>query len=195
MSKFFSADLHVGEIPAPGNPSYYRGFSPEELQRHFLAQCHAQIGINDELYLLGDLITDAKYLQFYDQLPDCRLFIICGNKEQHIENFADEAFKRLPNHRNRLEVFTGFQFVGIGGRTWHIAHRPKDVIGFSVPMPALCAHAHGFWRTRQLSNGEPLINVGIDAWCGNIVSEKIIQLQYEGVTSGKFNHILNLENL
>ncbi len=191
MAKFFSADLHVGEKPAPGNPSYYRWGPPEAFQRHFLEICHQQIkNQHDELYLVGDLVTSSENLAFYDQLPDCALYIICGNKEKRIPNFTENALKFLPQHREKTKIATDAMQVEINSRVWRLIHRPEDALKYPTLLPTLCGHEHGFWRTKALPGGEPIINVGVDAWCGNLVNEQFIDLQYRGVTSGRFNRFM-----
>lgn len=190
MAKFFSADLHVGEGPTPGTPTYYRWGPPEAFQRHFLDLCHKQISKNDDLYLIGDLVCSVQDIKFYDQLPDCRLHIVCGNKEKRIENFADETFKRLSSRRNRMEIIAETLVIETNDRIWRLIHRPEDILKYPVLLPTLCGHEHGFWRTKKLPNGEPIINVGIDAW-GNLVSEEFIELQHQGVKSGKFDRFMD----
>lgn len=190
MAKFFSADLHVGEGPIPGTPTYYRWGPPEAFQRHFLDLCHQQLSEDDDLYLVGDLVCSVQDIKFYDQLPDCRLHIVCGNKENRIENFAKEAFSRLPSRRNRMEIIPETTTVEINDCTWRLVHRPEDALKYSVLLPTLCGHVHRFWSTKKLPSGEPIINVGIDIW-GNLVSEDFLKLQYRGVKSGRFNRFMD----
>lgn len=190
---FFSADLHVGENPARGNPSYYRPLPPEFYQQQFLDQCHRQIRHTDKLYLVGDLVTELKYLEFYNQLPDCDLCIFLGNKEQRIPNFLTEAKRILAHHLDRLELVPDWRAVEISGRLWRIGHRPEEIAGLEPALPCICGHVHGFWRTRQLKNGQPIINVGVDAWDHALVTEEFVNLQYEGIMNGRFRKIIDFE--
>lgn len=190
---FFSADLHVGENPAKGNPSYYRPMLPEFYQQQFLEQCHRQIRRTDRLYLVGDLVTQLKYLEFYQQLPDCELYIFLGNKEKKLPDFIAEAQKILARDTSRVEFIRDWKVVDISGRLWRIGHRPEDIAALEPALPCICGHVHGFWRTRQLKNGQPIINVGVDAWSHALVTEEFINLQYEGVMNGRFQKIIDFE--
>jgi hypothetical protein len=67
-----------------------------------------------------------------------------------------------------------------------MAHKPVDLMGYAQHMPSLCGHVHGIWRTQCMPNGEPIINVGIDAW-GGLVSEKFILHQYDAITKGYYD--------
>lgn len=189
---FFSADLHVGESPAKGNPSYYRPLPPEFYQQQFLDQCR-QIQPTDKLYLVGDLVTRLEHLAFYNRLPECNLYIFLGNKEKKLPNFISEAKQILAHYAGHLEIIPDWQEIEVSGRLWRIGHRPEAIAGLEPALPCICGHVHGFWRTRQLKNGQPIINVGVDAWDHALVTEEFINLQYEGVMNGRFRKILDFE--
>lgn len=178
MAIFFTAGLRVGETPNPDNAW---------LRQSFLEQCAQRIRHDDDLYLVGDLITGIDNLQFYDQLPDCRLHIFCGASECSIPNFEEEAYKRLHKHRNRLNVMTGVQYVNVGfTETWRIAHHSQELGGFACAMPSICGDGHSFWRARQLINGEPIINVDFEAWGGRLVTENMIYQEAHKIKSGEY---------
>lgn len=192
MAKYFSSDQHIGELPVRGTPTYYRGVPPEVFEEIFLNNCCKHLKANDELYLVGDLIRELKDLAFYNQLPECNLCIICGNKETRIANFAERAAEILSLHRGGLEIITGVYDVEINGRWWRIAHDPKDLVGYSMPKPSICGHVHRFWGTKKLPNGQPIINVGVDSWGYGLVSEDFLEIQYEHVVTGDFDRFLDL---
>lgn len=193
--KFFSADLHVGEESARGNPSYYRAFPPHIFQHFFINKCHNLYHLQptDELHLVGDLVTNLDNLEFYKQLPNCQLYIYMGNKEKAIPDFADRAREILSPNFDKLEIIPDWATVEINGRIWRVGHRPEDIANLSPSLPCICGHVHSFWRTRKLSSGLPIINVGVDIWCDSLVTEEFIELQYEGIVSGRFDKILNFE--
>lgn len=191
LSKYFSADLHIGETPSPDNPSYYRGLPPVRFQRIFLEQCQKRIKPDDELYLVGDLVSKLADLSFYSRLPECKLYIICGNKEDYIPHFAEAAERMLLAHRGRLEVITGVYDVEINGQSWRVAHHPKQLLGYSVPKPSICGHVHNFWSVKKMPNGYPIVNVGVDAWGYALVSERTLEHVYQNVMSGLFDQYIN----
>lgn len=190
MAKFFTADWHLDDCYAPGSHTFLRPKPTDVLLQEWLDECRRLIKSDDELYLLGDMVDYAQTLKVLDNLPDCRLFILRGNREQRIANFEEEVFKRLLARRNRTAVLgNNDQYVydvEIGGLSWRVSHQPKNLLGFALAKPALCAHAHGTWRTQCLPNGEPVINVGIDAW-GRLVTEELIQHEYRAIKQGYYD--------
>lgn len=190
MAKFFTADWHLDDEYVPGSHTFLRPKPTNILAQEWFDECRRLIKPDDELYLLGDMVSHVQALKMLDDLPDCRIFILRGNREQKIANFEDEVFKRLVRRRNRVAIVGDndqcIYDVDIGQTSWRISHKPVNLLGFALAKPSLCAHVHGTWRTQCLPDGEPIINVGIDAW-GRLVTEEIIAHEYRAVERGYYD--------
>lgn len=186
--KYFTAGLNIGETRKPSNPSYYRHTN---FQWQFLQQCHGLLRPEDELFLIGNLAVSAQDLAFYDHLPPCKLRIFPGDAEAEISDFASTVHAKLSQHAADLEIITGDCYVMIAGAGWRIDYDSRKLNSFSCPMPSICGDGYGLWRVRQLLNGEPIVNVDVDAWGGQLVSEEYLYRQRENVMDGLYAHILD----
>ncbi len=198
LAKYFTSDWHIGDPWAPNTRSFLRPYPTHVMAERWLEQCGELLKSGDELYILGDLAASFKDLDFYYGLSafelgdNRRIHILCGNKETDGELFTlEEMNQRLQflfgkDDPSMLEISTGTQFVEIGGKGFRMAHKPEDLFGFAAPMPSLCGHVHGIWRTQCLPNGMPIINVGIDAW-GGLVSEAMILHECEAIVNGHYD--------
>lgn len=181
--KYFTADWHAGEekekVPFfPATHSYLRPKETSAMIQDWLDQCHKKIGPSDELYFLGDLGLQLHDLDVYSQLPTCRKTLILGDKEYASKHFSVE---QLHEKLSDMEIFDHISYdgvVNIQGIEFFMSHKPSECL--QQDSPALCGHVHGVWRTQEMPSGQPIINVGIDAW-GGIVSEDWIIHQYNAV--------------
>ena len=183
MAMYFTSDWHIGEKPAPNTPSFLRPEPTEVMAERWLAQCHQLLKPGDDLYFLGDLAVTPESLNFYRRLPKGLLiFLVCGDKEANIkeELYADGIYGGIfDNIYSRVSLTIGNTF-------WIAMHKPEDILDDCGDRPALCGHVHGIWRTQCMPNGQPIINVGIDAW-GGLVSEEHIMHQYDAITKGYYD--------
>jgi len=142
----------------------------------WLQGCRDVLTSKDRLICLGDMVLSPDYFAVLKSLPKCKnKILVLGDKELQF---------------NRLLILEKAQAAGfsavvntwvlpIAGRDWFLSHKPSDC--HNQGLPALCGHVHGIWRSQRMPNGQPIINVGIDAW-GGLVSETFIAHQYEAVT-------------
>ncbi len=191
---YLTSDWHLDDPYAPGSHIYLRPKPTDQLKEEWLAECHRLIQPDDDLYLLGDMVSHSCSLEFLDELPDCRIHYMPGNREMKIPHFTEQVFLHAKKRRNRLEIFGehdhSVEFIEIPNfGTWRASHRPAELIGFSLSMPAFCGHVHGVWRTQIINFDSPLINVGIDAW-GRLVSEELIAHEYRAVKEGYYTSII-----
>lgn len=190
MAKFWTADWHIDDEYGPGSHTFLRPKPTAQLADEWLNECYRLITQDDELYLLGDMASNIQNWKFYDDLPDCRLFIMYGNREDKINNFEEELYKRLGRHRNRMTILgrhsSAVECVTVDDATWRMSHLPVNLFGFSAPHPSLCGHVHGTWRTQCLSDGMPIINVGIDAW-GRLVTEDHLRHERTALEKGYYD--------
>lgn len=181
---FFTADWHAGEQQLPNTHSFLRPYPTEVMIERWLQQCNELITSEDDLLVfVGDLAVWLCDLEIYLRLPKCKKILVLGDKE-----YANKAFTReqcLAELR-RLEIFNDivehFE-IDIAGHTWFVSHKPSDCFNLAnnPDKPAICGHIHGSWRTMQMPDGRPIINVGIDVW-GGLVSTEFIEHQYNAIT-------------
>ena len=180
MSKtYFTSDWHSGEPQLPNTHSYLRPRPTEEMIPIWLEQCHRLIKEEDTLVYLGDLAITLDDLDVYLQLPPCKKVLVMGDKEYANKNFTEEQFMERISAMNIFDVINIDCYRVINKRWYFLSHKPLDCL--SVDKPALCGHIHGSWRSAIMPNGQPILNVGIDAW-GGIVSEEFVEHQYNAIT-------------
>lgn len=176
---YLTSDWHVGEQPTSNTHSYLRPQPTKMMVSGWILQCYQLLRPEDTLIFLGDIGITLADLVIYLGLPECRKVLILGDKEYNNKNFDKATFLE---HVSRLEIFHTIQenmVMEIAGREYFLSHKPLDCL--NQPRPALCGHIHGIWRSAKMPNGQPIINVGIDAW-GGLVKEEFIEHQYNAIT-------------
>lgn len=187
MAQFFTSDWHIGEKQTPNTHSFLRPYPTEVMAERWLAQCFELLKPEDELIILGDLAVSLDDLDFYRRLPPCTVSVVVGDKETGEKFFKWTDFLEKVKEPGLFDhVYCPSAFVMIEGKGFRLAHKPTDLFGYATPMPSICGHVHGIWRTACMPNGEPLINVGIDAW-GGLVSEAQIIHQYRAIKDGLYD--------
>ena len=70
-----------------------------------------------------------------------------------------------------------------------LVHKPVDGLLNLPESPIICGHIHGSARVQKFAvqNNRPIINVGIDVWCYQIVSEERLEHQYKALTKGYYD--------
>jgi len=188
MARYFTSDWHAGEQQTPNTHSYLRPHPTEVMVTQWIDECHTKIKSEDILVFLGDIGITLDDLQVFTKLPDCRKILILGDKEYNNTQFTRKDFLQ---RNEELSIFTNVYrqaLIHIGDRPYNLSHKPTECIEMSIRngQPALCGHVHGIWRTQRMPNGQPIMNVGIDAW-GGLVSEAFIVHQYDCVTKGYYD--------
>jgi calcineurin-like phosphoesterase family protein len=177
---FFTSDWHAGEPQLPNTHSFLRPYPTEVMLERWLQQSRELITSEDDLLVfVGDLAVQLEYLSFYLRLPKCRKVLVMGDKEYANKNFTREQFVEKINELNIFDTVCPDFEIEVAGVTYFVSHKPEDCL--KQDKPAICGHIHGSWRTMQMPNGEPIINVGIDVW-GGLVSEAFIEHQYNAIT-------------
>lgn len=181
--KYFTSDWHVGETQAPNTHSYLRPYSTEVMIEKWMKMCYEKLSLEDEFYFVGDLAITLKDLEIYRYLPKCRKILILGDKEYANKNFTIEEFNIFIKELNIFDEILMNTFVKIGDINWYVSHKPTDCLEINAKkeVPSLCGHIHGSWRSAEMPNIVPIINVAIDAW-GGLVSEDFISHQYNAIT-------------
>jgi calcineurin-like phosphoesterase family protein len=181
----FTADWHIGEKQTPNTHSFLRPKPTEEMVSDLISQCHRLITPEDTLVFVGDVGIELKDLAICSRLPRCRKILILGDKEQSNKNFTLQDFLA---ENARLEIFSEVvhdTVIAVGDCEYYLSHKPLDCINQN--RPAICGHVHGIWRSTKLPNGQPIINVGVDAWNGGIVTEAFIEHQHHAITQGYYD--------
>ena len=180
MSRIFlTSDWHSGEQPTHNTHSFLRPRTTVLMVAQWLEQCREVIKAEDTLIFLGDLGITLDDLAMYTNLPSCHKVLVLGDKEYANKNFDKASFLA---ENQRLGIFNTVienTVMEIAGREYFLSHKPTDCL--AQPLPALCGHVHGIWRSAKMPNGQPIINVGIDAW-GGLVSEAFIEHQYNAIS-------------
>lgn len=110
--RYFTADLHLGDKAI----ARWRGFG-DDVQAHdalVLAGIAARVGIEDELWLLGDLckqrVEDVRALR--DSIPCERVFVVVGNHDSRAKFVTCGGFQKVEYYAQIGRVRTdGYKFV------------------------------------------------------------------------------------
>lgn len=190
--KWFTSDWHAGEVAAPQNHSFCRPRPTNIMIMEWIKECRAKLTPDDELWFVGDLGLQLSDLPIYKKLPECHKILVLGDKEYNNVHFSQQEFAREEASLHLFDEVHRFHHVEIDGIQFFVAHKPEDCM--NVNSPALCGHIHGIWRTQKMNNGQPIINVGIDAW-HQLVSEELIMHQYHAVMKAYYdgNCFINLD--
>lgn len=176
--KYLTSDWHIGEQPTPNTHSFLRPRLTELLVPEWIKQCREVIQPEDTLIFLGDVGITLADLAACGDLPDCRKTLILGDKEYSNKNFDKAAFLAENKRLGIFDTVAENATIEIAGREYFLSHKPVDCL--QQPLPALCGHIHGIWRSARMPNGQPIINVGIDAW-GGLVKEEFVEHQYNAI--------------
>jgi calcineurin-like phosphoesterase family protein len=185
MALFFTSDLHVGEAQTPNTHSFLRPRPTDVMVDELFAQCRALIAPDDTLVIVGDVGITLADLPAYRLLPPCRKILILGDKEYASKHFSKYEFLVESQRLNIFDEVVSNVLVVVDGVSYFVSHKPTDCL--TQDRPAICGHIHGIWRTARMPNGQPIINVGMDAWCGGVVTEAFITHQYNCVTKGYYD--------
>ena len=192
MKRLFTADWHVGELPAANTHSLLRVKPNEVLVEEWINLVNSKLTEEDELWFIGDLAINLDDLDFIKRI-NAKLIVILGDKELENKNFSYNEFLQKKAEITNEKDFIYFlrKEIEINGITFQVMHKPVDCL--KTDMPSICGHVHGIWRTQKSNTGQPLLNVGIDAW-GQLVTEELIMHQYNAVIKGYYdsNCFINL---
>tara|TARA_B100000745_G_scaffold296983_2_gene243191 strand:- start:454 stop:1044 length:591 start_codon:yes stop_codon:yes gene_type:complete len=179
---YFTSDWHVGEQQLPNTHSYLRPHPTEVMVEEWLQQCQDLLTSEDTIVFLGDIGITLDDLRTLQRLPECHKILILGDKEYANKAFTLDEFIERNQEQSIFHEVHMQSVVRVDNKIYTLAHKPTDCIDISNfnGRPALCGHVHGIWRTQYMPNGQPIINVGIDAW-GGVVSEDFIAHQYDCV--------------
>lgn len=160
---FFTSDWHAGEPQAPNTHSYLRPYPTEVMLTKWFTQLESKITEEDTLYFVGDLgiqLSDLSlYKEAFSKLPNFKKVLIMGDKEYANKNFTLDEFKTEIHKLNIFDVIAMNIIVTVGEHEWFVSHKPSDCFGKG---PSLCGHIHGCWRSAEMVDKSPIINVGID---------------------------------
>jgi len=180
--RFFTSDWHIGHeniIKFCDRPFA----SVKDMNQSILNTMNRAVGPEDELWILGDLAMgdwDAS-MNSMKQLVAGKIFLVPGNHDK-----CHPMHKKAEQYRNRyvsvgMEITAPHVKTHLAGQSVWVSHFPyvgdsgyvdrfvdwrlKDTGSWLV-----CGHVHEKWRQAGRQ-----INVGVDAWGGNPVSEDTIK--------------------
>lgn len=175
---YLTSDWHIGEQPTANTHSFLRPRATDVMVPTWLSQCRELLREEDTLVFLGDIGITLDDLATLEGLPLCHKVLVLGDKEYANKNFDKDSFIYENKRLGIFDTVVENAVMEIAGRQYFLSHKPTDCL--TQPLPALCGHIHGIWRSAKIPNGQPIINVGIDAW-GGLVSEEFIEHQYNAI--------------
>lgn len=159
----------------------------EDMNEAIVKICNDTVKEDDELYILGDVALNPKYVEIYLPQLKCRnLFLVCGNHDQCFDKGSGKKLEKLARAKEKyltsgFKTITNDLFIKVGEHEVHLCHFPfegnttdqryKYFRPENVGQILLHGHSHCYYR--KLGNA---IDCGIDGnW--KIWSEKeIIEL-------------------
>jgi calcineurin-like phosphoesterase family protein len=206
MSRLFTADQHFGhqnilKYEAENRVNEFgRTFKTvEQMDEYLVDQWNSVVGIDDEVYCLGDVCMKMTLLREILPFLNGRKILIVGNH--------DPFFKRVVNNQvaearaialevgfNEMHVDLELTVPGVGPvRLNHFPYLPPspEVLPdyelkyqHLYPQPRgeallLHGHRHSEWRELVYPGMPPMLNVGIDLWGLKPISEAEIVAKYE----------------
>jgi calcineurin-like phosphoesterase family protein len=188
MALLLTADLHVGEEPRIDTHSFLRLEGTSVMVDRLFKNCRVVMQPEDTLIIVGDVgirLGDLEKLTRLSLPTWGRRVLVLGDKEYNSRHFTLDEFMSENEVQQVFHDVVRTTTVTIAGVEYFVSHKPTDCL--AQPLPAICGHVHGVWRTARMPNGQPIINVGMDAWCGNIVTEDFIAHQYDCVMKGYYD--------
>ena len=119
---------------------------------------------NDVLYIIGDVLYNKDYEYLLANMPACKKVLIKGNYDTDKLHILEKYFDIIVNEW----VTTIEKQVVI------LNHYPSK-INPTIEL-GIVGHIHGLWKVQP-----NMINVSVDAWHFNLVSEKEILFCYNAM--------------
>lgn len=165
--RYFTSDFHLDEnrLGHNGIPNvFYRNFSSTKTNNNYYLSLIKKMSPGDELVYLGDLSILPKQSEavsmFFFILKEMKIksTLIVGNYDvdKTYLNLFDKCYEET--------------ILPIGDQTAYLNHYPSKAKNQVVADFSIVGHVHGAWRFQKY-NGRPIINVGVDAWNQQLVSE------------------------
>jgi calcineurin-like phosphoesterase family protein len=192
---FFTSDLHLGHANIIKYCS--RPFDTvEEMNNNIINNINKKVTTNDTLWILGDVVMGNRdeNLKLLNKIAAQNIIIVSGNHDlwhplygRKSEDRINECMKLtgatiIPTH-TKLEIknlkfnLSHFPYTGESREG-----RPDRYVSWRLVDDGnwlLCGHVHSAWRQEN-----KIINVGLDAWGGQVVSEsEILELVRNGTGS------------
>ena len=163
--RFYSSDWHLGDKRVEEeNDPFFRPFTDVDYQDDVIIQnMNRYIGYNDELWHLGDVAIDSNKCYLLDKLNCGRKVLITGNHDV-------DKLEKLAKHFDEI-LFDSV--LDINGIKCYLNHYPVNKI---EPMFNIVGHVHGLWKVKRNA-----VNVGVDCWYFEPVSEKMISFVYNAI--------------
>jgi len=164
MAKYFTSDWHLNESRIGAFNPFFRPFkSVEEQNSTIIDNINRIVGLEDELYVLGDIAMDDSGIELLAELECKNKFLIIGN---HDEDKLDKLSQYFSTMKTEMRV-------NVQGIDCYLNHYPVNNVedAFNI-----VGHIHGLWKVKP-----NMVNVGVDAWHFLPVSEKEIKFVYSQI--------------
>ena len=172
---WFTSDWHLGDDRLgieEGKPNvFFRPFSSiEEQNNTIINNCNKYVKEDDILIHLGDVCFNSDYLPLLEKINCRKKILVLGNYDEDKELLLEKYFSKIVSDYE----------MGTHSYNFYLDHYPlrcKNVLEINNDYNyAITGHIHGAWRF----NGK-CINVGVDAWNFNPISEKDILFLVNGI--------------
>lgn len=202
MARVFTSDHHFGHNNILRHCAVTRPYaSIEEMEADYIARWNAGAQDTDEVWYLGDFsMTPTVLCRVMPQLKGQKHLVI-GNhdrcfkgKPQQLEIYLNNGFSSLSRHlvlemSGHRAALCHFPYQA---KPEHLSANPeiaKRQLNYSAVSLEegslgedflIHGHVHQYWRARVGKFSRPEINVSVDAWGGNpVTEEQILQLYQE----------------
>jgi len=161
--RYFTGDFHFCDDRLHLYGRELVATNSDEIDNIIIENWNNIIKDNDEIYILGDVAYTEEGLKYISQLNGKKILIKGNYDQQFTQNelleYFDDVCDNIIIHIDDEEIY--------------LNHYPTNA---KTNMFNLVSHIHGTWKVQR-----NMINVGVDAWHFQPVSEDMIRFQINGI--------------
>lgn len=184
MNTFYTSDWHIGDdrINIEGKLNLMlRPFNTLDIQHQTIYNgLIQQMKDGDTLYHLGDVVYNFNYIdvliKIRNKFPKSKFHLISGN-------YDDKHWDELGKYFDTISMDNIIDIDNIPTYLNHYPIQCKETQGYNQN---LCGHIHSLWKVKQFSEldyKKNIINVGVDAWNFQPVSEPTLKFVFNGMNN------------
>lgn len=160
--RWYTSDLHFSDSRFD---IFVRPFKNlDEQHETLIKNWNETVGIDDEVYIVGDFSVTDEGLKYADQLNGKKILIMGNYDEPRCKELLVSKFDSIIP-RNII--------VKIQGEDFFVNHYPEKCIS---TMKNITGHVHGTWRVQK-----NMVNVSVEAWNYKPVSEEQIMQCFNAI--------------
>lgn len=202
MARIFTSDHHFGHSNILRHCAVTRPYaSVEEMEADYIERWNSVVSDTDEVWYLGDFsMTPTVLARVMPQLNGFKHLVI-GNHDRCFKGKPQQQEIYLNNGFSSLTPHLALEIGGLRAALCHFPYRAKPEHISSDPEVAkrqrnyaavsleegslgedflVHGHVHQYWRARVGKFCRPELNVSVDAWGGNpVTEEQLLELYAE----------------